>query len=466
MNKKLASRLLFFAMAVAVAMGSSLRISNIQKEENEVKADGADQEESKFDNLHRLLRRRRKWLVWGPFYVDPQTFYAAQPQPDIVDTANIYGLTKLVQFVQAAGLEDTLRGPGPFTVFAPTNRAFNALPADTLAALEIDTAALANILLYHVLPDTELRTFGRAFRGGGPFETAAEGSSTVKTRRFRSPGSRRSHLVKRVNDVTVIVSDISTSNGVVHVIDAVLLPPDTELSVTLPTTAAEEEDADTTADSPEEDADSPEEDADSPEEDADSPEEDADSPEEDADSPEEDADTPADDADTPEDDAPADDAPAEDAPADTPSEDAPADTPVEDAPAEDAPAEDAPAEDAPAEDAPAEDAPTEDAPAEDAPAEDAPSEDAPVEDAPAEDAPAEDAPAEDAPLEDAPAEDGPGEDGPGEDAPVEDAPAEDAPADEDSPREDAPVEDAPSADAPAENVTAAEDAPAEDAPSE
>jgi uncharacterized surface protein with fasciclin (FAS1) repeats len=289
MMKRLLTVLVFFAMAITIVLGSSLRVREIPKEEaNEKKAIGNKEREEEF---HRLLRRRRrwqvtgpysvavqppprrrrwqvtgpysvvvqppprrhKWLVTGPHYVVPQApprrfFYAARPRPDIVDTAISSGLTTLVQLVQAAELEDTLRGPGPFTVFAPTNRAFAALPADTLAALEADTAALADVLLYHVLPDTELRTFGRAFRSGGPFETAAEGSPTVETQRFRSPGSGRGQLIKQVNNVTVTLSDVSTSNGVVHVIDAVLLPSDTELPVMLPT--AEEEDAETAADVP------------------------------------------------------------------------------------------------------------------------------------------------------------------------------------------------------------------------
>ena len=175
----------------------------------------------------RPVRRRNPAPV--VYYVPPppRPVYRPPPPPsDIVDTAVSNGLTTLVELVQAAGLEDTLRGDGPFTVFAPTNAAFSALPAATLDALTANATSgdLANILLYHVLPGQSLRTIGNAWRNGGPFTTATTTAATnVTTSRYRQ--TARGPLVKKVNDANVVVSDVSTSNGVVHVIDALLLPP-------------------------------------------------------------------------------------------------------------------------------------------------------------------------------------------------------------------------------------------------
>ena len=83
-----------------------------------------------------------------------------------------------------------------------------------------NSTGLADVLGYHVLSGEELRTIGNDWRGGGPFETVSGG--TVRTKRYRA--GRRGPLVKKVNGATVLVSDISASNGVVQIIDAVLLP--------------------------------------------------------------------------------------------------------------------------------------------------------------------------------------------------------------------------------------------------
>ena len=140
---------------------------------------------------------------------------------DIVDTAIAAGdFTTLVAAVQAAGLEDTLRGEGPFTVFAPTDDAFAALPAGTIETLLEDPAGdLTDILTYHVVPgavpaadvvglDGEAVTTvnGAAITIG----VADDGSVTLTD----AAG----------NDVTVVATDIQANNGVIHVIDAVLLP--------------------------------------------------------------------------------------------------------------------------------------------------------------------------------------------------------------------------------------------------
>jgi len=130
---------------------------------------------------------------------------------DIVDTAVAAGsFTMLVAAVQAAGLESTLRGPGPFTVFAPTDDAFKKLPAGTVEGLLKDIPKLTQILTYHVVPGAVMSSDIT-----GPMSPATVQGGTLKI----DP----SHGVK-VNDATVVTPDIKCDNGVIHVIDTVLLP--------------------------------------------------------------------------------------------------------------------------------------------------------------------------------------------------------------------------------------------------
>jgi transforming growth factor-beta-induced protein len=130
---------------------------------------------------------------------------------DIVETAVEAGTFEtLVTAVQAADLTSTLQGPGPFTVFAPTDAAFDDLPAGALDALLADTQALTEVLLYHVVPGRILA----ADLEDGQIVTSAEG------REFRVTLSGGA----RVNGVNVVQTDIEATNGVIHVIDAVLIP--------------------------------------------------------------------------------------------------------------------------------------------------------------------------------------------------------------------------------------------------
>jgi uncharacterized surface protein with fasciclin (FAS1) repeats len=136
---------------------------------------------------------------------------------DIVDIAVEDGrFTTLVAAVQAAGLVDTLKSEGPFTVFAPTDDAFAALPAGTVEGLLADIPALTNILLYHVVPGKVMAAdvVGLDGQSAG---TALEGQSIS----IKLDGDK----VILIDSVNVIITDIETSNGVIHVIDAVLLPP-------------------------------------------------------------------------------------------------------------------------------------------------------------------------------------------------------------------------------------------------
>jgi uncharacterized surface protein with fasciclin (FAS1) repeats len=143
---------------------------------------------------------------------------AAAPAPaarrDIVDTAVGAGqFTTLVAAVQAAGLVDTLKGPGPFTVFAPTDAAFAKLPGGTVQNLlkPENRATLTKILTYHVVPGRVLST-DLAGKTAAPV-TVQGGLLTV---------DGRSGV--KVNDATVVGADVLTTNGVIHVIDTVLMP--------------------------------------------------------------------------------------------------------------------------------------------------------------------------------------------------------------------------------------------------
>ncbi|HEY7657194.1 MAG TPA: fasciclin domain-containing protein [Burkholderiales bacterium] len=130
---------------------------------------------------------------------------------DIVDTAVSAGQFKtLVKAVQEAGLVDTLKGEGPFTVFAPTDEAFAKLPAGTLDALLQDKEKLAAVLTYHVVPGKVTAAQVRP----GMVKTVQGQSLTVKTNRGGV----------MVDTARVVKTDIVASNGVIHVIDTVVLP--------------------------------------------------------------------------------------------------------------------------------------------------------------------------------------------------------------------------------------------------
>jgi transforming growth factor-beta-induced protein len=139
----------------------------------------------------------------------------APASDDIVDTAIADGrFTTLVAAVQAAGLEETLRSAGPFTVFAPTDEAFAALPEGTVESLLLpeNQQQLADILLYHVVSGEVLAADVVNLTEA---ETALEGQSVA---------IRVEDGNVFINDAQVIITDIQTSNGVIHVIDSVLLP--------------------------------------------------------------------------------------------------------------------------------------------------------------------------------------------------------------------------------------------------
>jgi len=136
---------------------------------------------------------------------------------DIVDTAmSAKNLTTLVKALQVAGLVETLKGAGPFTVFAPDDKAFSRLPAGQLDALLADPAKLKTILTYHVIPASIMASDAMAM-------TSPTSPPTVQGGTLQVTKGRRGRL--RVNDATVTKADIKASNGVIHIIDRVLMPP-------------------------------------------------------------------------------------------------------------------------------------------------------------------------------------------------------------------------------------------------
>ncbi|HSK67885.1 MAG TPA: fasciclin domain-containing protein, partial [Candidatus Limnocylindria bacterium] len=153
----------------------------------------------------------------------PPTFTlvtAAQTLPSIVDVAVASpDFTVLTAALQKAGLVEALQGEGPFTVFAPTDAAFASLLADlgVTAGELLDQPQLADVLLYHVVPGRVLST---ALSEGMAPETLLAGQSLAVSLRDGA----------KVNDSYVTAADIEAGNGVIHVIDAVLVPPTFQLA--------------------------------------------------------------------------------------------------------------------------------------------------------------------------------------------------------------------------------------------
>jgi len=148
------------------------------------------------------------------------------PTRNIVENAvNSKDHTTLVTAVKAAGLVDTLASPGPFTVFAPTNRAFGKLPAGTVETLVQPQSkqTLTTVLTYHVVPGryTARELMNLAKRNGGEAELKTAQGSTLAV---IAKGDRVFVADNKGNTARVTISDVTQSNGVIHVIDTVLMP--------------------------------------------------------------------------------------------------------------------------------------------------------------------------------------------------------------------------------------------------
>jgi len=144
----------------------------------------------------------------------PAAAAAPAPQKDIVDTAVAAGsFQTLAAALQAAGLVETLKGPGPFTVFAPTDAAFAKLPAGTVESLlkPENKAKLTAILMYHVVP-------------GRVLAAQVGGMTSAPTANGQTLAISSENGIVTVDGARVTKADILCSNGVIHVIDTVLLP--------------------------------------------------------------------------------------------------------------------------------------------------------------------------------------------------------------------------------------------------
>jgi uncharacterized surface protein with fasciclin (FAS1) repeats len=161
---------------------------------------------------------KRTALQWArlPFGVAAIVLVAAcasvPATTNVTDTAaRTPQLSTLSRLINEAGLADTLRGAGPFTVFAPSDEAFKAVPADTLAKLAADKEMLRAVLTYHVLP-------GKL--GAGEVQ-----NGNAKTVQGANVALSKAGTFVTVDDAVVQTADVAVTNGVVHIIDRVLMPP-------------------------------------------------------------------------------------------------------------------------------------------------------------------------------------------------------------------------------------------------
>ena len=159
------------------------------------------------------MRRSMLFTALTAFALTTPTAILAQNDPgDIVDVAVAAGTFEtLVAAVQAAGLVDVLKGEGPFTVFAPTDEAFARLPEGTVASLLANPEALAEILTYHVV-------------AGKVMAADVLGLTSAATVQGDALAISAANGIVRINDATVVAADVEASNGVIHVIDTVLIP--------------------------------------------------------------------------------------------------------------------------------------------------------------------------------------------------------------------------------------------------
>ena len=159
--------------------------------------------------------RKLSMLVAGAMFAVAAPSIAQAQDKDIVETAVAAGSFKtLAKLLTDAGLIETLKGPGPFTVFAPTDEAFAKIPKAQLDALLADKAALKNVLLYHVVAGKVMAADVVKLNGKGAKTVQGAEAKVVLM------GS-----TVMLNNAHVVKTDIAAKNGVIHVIDAVILPP-------------------------------------------------------------------------------------------------------------------------------------------------------------------------------------------------------------------------------------------------
>jgi uncharacterized surface protein with fasciclin (FAS1) repeats len=161
-----------------------------------------------------MLRRLTFAAIAAAFLAVPASTQAQMHDKDIVETAVEAGsFTTLAAALEAAGLVEVLQGEGPFTVFAPTDAAFAKLPAGTVEALLADKEMLTKILTYHVVAGTVMS------------------DQVVKLSEAKTVAGIMAPIEVKMGSVyvagaKVITADVMASNGVIHVIDTVMLPPE------------------------------------------------------------------------------------------------------------------------------------------------------------------------------------------------------------------------------------------------
>lgn len=161
--------------------------------------------------FHLIMNRR---FLTASALVLALTGCATSPSPVSVSEtiAGNTQLSTLNSLIVKAGLVDTLKGTGPFTVFAPTNEAFAKVPAKTLADIGADPVRLKAVLTYHVVP-------------GKVMAADIKNNSNVKTVNGANVGVSKAGEFVTVEDGMVQKADLNATNGVVHIVDSVLIPP-------------------------------------------------------------------------------------------------------------------------------------------------------------------------------------------------------------------------------------------------
>lgn len=159
------------------------------------------------------MKKRLVIVFIAVLMVVPFIRVAAQDQTIVDVAAGNPDFATLVSLVQAAGLGETLSGEGPYTVFAPTNEAFAKLPAEVVAYLGMHPEVLASVLTYHVIPGKVLAA-----------DVVGMGSGEVASVEGDNISVTVSDAGVKVNSANVVTTDIEASNGVIHVIDSVILP--------------------------------------------------------------------------------------------------------------------------------------------------------------------------------------------------------------------------------------------------
>jgi uncharacterized surface protein with fasciclin (FAS1) repeats len=157
------------------------------------------------------LPLRRTLLALGTFLALATGCATTTEPANIADTAaRTPSLSTLSRLINEAGLAETLRGPGPYTVFAPSDEAFKAVPAKTMDELGKNKDLLKSVLAYHILP--------------GKVASADVRNGNAKTVQGADVALAKSGSFVTVEDAMVVQSDVAATNGVVHVIDRVLVP--------------------------------------------------------------------------------------------------------------------------------------------------------------------------------------------------------------------------------------------------